>query len=165
MKVFDLRCAHDHHFEGWFGSEDDYLSQVDRGLLECPLCGDKTITKMLSAPRLNLSSSRDLAPSAAPIQTESAATPATAKTEASTEVSTRAVDMQAAWLQTVRRLMDNTVDVGDRFAEEARRIHYGEKPERGIRGQATPEEREALRDEGIETMAIPMPASLKGPVQ
>jgi hypothetical protein len=165
MKVFDLRCAHDHHFEGWFGSEDDYVSQVERGLLECPLCGDKTITKMLSAPRLNLSSSREVAPSAAATQTASAAASATAKPDAAGEVSTRAVDMQTAWLQTVRRLIDNTVDVGDRFAEEARRIHYGEKPERGIRGQATPEEREALRDEGIETMAIPVPAALKGPVQ
>jgi hypothetical protein len=165
MKVFDLRCAHDHHFEGWFGSEDDYLSQVEGGLLECPLCGDKTITKMLSAPRLNLSSSRELAPAAAVAPSEATAAPTPTNTVGSGEMSTRAADMQAAWLQTVRRLIDNTVDVGDRFAEEARRIHYGEKPERGIRGQATPEEREALRDEGIETMAIPVPAALKGPVQ
>jgi hypothetical protein len=61
--------------------------------------------------------------------------------------------------------MANTEDVGDRFAEAARRIHYGEEPQRGIRGLATPEERHALLDEGIETMSIPVPAALKGPVQ
>ena len=74
-------------------------------------------------------------------------------------------DLQAAWLQTVRHLMDNTEDVGNHFAEQARRMHYGEEPQRGIRGQASPEERDALRDEGIETLSIPVPAALKGPVQ
>ena len=62
-------------------------------------------------------------------------------------------------------LVAETEDVGERFADEARRIHYGEVPQRGIRGQATPEQREALRDEGIETFALPLPAALKGPVQ
>ena len=65
----------------------------------------------------------------------------------------------------MRHLLAHTEDVGERFAEEARRIHYGEEPHRGIRGQATPEERLALRDEGIETMSIPLPVALKGPVQ
>ena len=69
------------------------------------------------------------------------------------------------WLQAVRHLLANTEDVGERFADEARRIHYGEEPQRGIRGQATPEEREALRDEGIEAMSLPLPAALKGPLQ
>ncbi len=73
--------------------------------------------------------------------------------------------MQAAWLHAVRELMNRTEDVGERFAEEARRIHYGESEERGIRGQATPQERAALREEGIETLAIPVPAALKGPLQ
>ena len=65
----------------------------------------------------------------------------------------------------MRELVARTEDVGDRFAEEARRIHYGEEAARGIRGQATPQERAALQEEGIETMSIPMPAALKGPVQ
>jgi hypothetical protein len=73
--------------------------------------------------------------------------------------------MQAAWLATVRHMMANTEDVGPRFAEEARRIHYGEKPQRGIRGQASPDEREALREEGIETLAVPVPRGLEGPLQ
>ena len=65
----------------------------------------------------------------------------------------------------VRHAIENTDDVGERFAEEARRIHYGEAESRGIRGQATPEERHALLEEGIEVLALPIPAALKGPVQ
>lgn len=146
MKVLNLRCANGHGFEGWFGSEDDFLDQNGRGLIGCPLCADRVIGRMPSAPRLNLSGAREQVP---PTQT---ALPGPA-------------DMQAAWLAGVRKLMANTEDVGPRFAEEARRIHYGEAPQRGIRGQATPEEREALSDEGIDTVAIPVPRALDGPVQ
>jgi len=151
MKVLDLRCANGHGFEGWFASDEDFMDQNGRGLVECPLCADKVVARLPSAPRLNLSGAREPVPAAA------AATTAT--------VDARPADLQAAWLQAVRHLMANTEDVGDRFAEEARRIHYGEEPQRGIRGQATPEQRHALLEEGIETMAIPVPAALKGPVQ
>ena len=146
MKVLDLRCAHEHPFEGWFASEDDYLSQRERGLVECPLCGDKDITRLPSAPRLNVSGARE--PQPAP--------------DAAKEIG---VTMQAAWMRAVQHVLKNTDDVGDRFAEEARRIHYGETDERAIRGQATSDEAQSLRDEGIEVMALPMPAAVKGPVQ
>ncbi|MEK0418086.1 MAG: hypothetical protein RI949_2092, partial [Pseudomonadota bacterium] len=72
---------------------------------------------------------------------------------------------QALWLQTVRNVLENTEDVGERFPQEARRIHFGEAPSRGIRGQATPQEQAALLEEGIEVMALPIPSALKGPVQ
>jgi hypothetical protein len=147
MKVLDLRCANGHRFEGWFASDDDFMSQNGRGLVSCPLCGDGVVSRMPSAPRLNLSGAREPAPAAAP------ATPA------------QPADLQAVWLKAVRELMARTEDVGERFAEEARRIHHGEAPDRGIRGQATPEERAALLDEGIETVAVPVPLALKGPVQ
>ena len=149
MKVLDLRCANGHGFEGWFASDEDFMDQNGRGLVECPLCADKGVARLPSAPRLNLSGAR--APQVPPAPTPT--------------IDARPADLQAAWLQAVRHLMANTEDVGDRFAEEARRIHYGEEPQRGIRGQATPEERHALREEGIETMSIPLPAALKGPVQ
>jgi hypothetical protein len=152
MKVLNLRCANGHGFEGWFTSEDDFLDQNGRGLLECPLCADKVVTRLPSAPRLNLSGARAPEPKV-PVAAQDPAQPA------------QPADMQAAWLQAVRRLVAETDDVGERFPEEARRIHYGEVPHRGIRGQATPEQREALRDEGIETFALPLPAALKGPVQ
>ena len=151
MKVLDLRCANGHGFEGWFASDEDFMGQNGRGLVECPLCADKLITRLPSAPRLNLSGAREPVPVPPP--------------EAKPTVEARPADLQAAWLQTVRHLLAHTEDVGDRFAEEARRIHYGEEPHRGIRGQATPEERLALREEGIETMSIPVPVALKGPVQ
>ncbi len=146
MKVLNLRCANGHGFEGWFGSDDDFMSQNGRGLVECPLCGDKVITRMPSAPRLNLSGAREEAPTAAPVRPQPA-------------------DLQAAFLRAVRELMSRTEDVGERFAEEARRIHYGETPHRGIRGQASAEEREALREEGIETFVLPLPRALDGPLQ
>ena len=74
-------------------------------------------------------------------------------------------ELQGAWLQAVRHMMASTEDVGARFPEEARRMHYGETATRGIRGQASREDADALRDEGIEVMALPVPAALKGPVQ
>ena len=158
MKVLNLRCANGHGFEGWFGSDDDFMAQNGNALIECPLCADKVISRMPSAPRLNLSGAREVV--AAVPATVSAATGHALPTAAP-----QAADLQGAWMAAVRHLMASTEDVGSRFAEEARRIHYGETPQRGIRGSATPEEREALLDEGIETMAIPMPKALSGPVQ
>jgi hypothetical protein len=154
MKVFDLQCTQGHLFEGWFGSDDDFQAQTARGLLACPLCNDAEVRRLPSAPRLNLSGAQ--APQATPAAAPAATTTATVA---------RTADMQSAWLQAVRQLVERTEDVGERFAEEARRIHYGEVAQRGIRGQASPEERQALLDEGIETVAIPLPASMKGPLQ
>ena len=153
MKVLDLRCANGHGFEGWFGSDEDFMSQNGRSLIECPMCADKIVTRMPSAPRLNLSGAREVVPIEKP-----APTPALA-------VEPQVANMQATWLAAVRHLVASTEDVGPRFAEEARRIHYGETAHRGIRGQASPEEREALQEEGIETMSIPVPRGLEGPLQ
>jgi hypothetical protein len=155
MKVLDLRCANGHGFEGWFGSEDDYQSQNGRGLIECPLCGDRTIRRMPSAPRLNLSAAQ--APQADTVGREEAAhAPAAGSAEQA---------QQSAWLAAVKHMMANTEDVGERFATEARRIHYGEMPQRGIRGQANEQEREALHDEGIEFASLPVPKGWTGPLQ
>jgi hypothetical protein len=144
MKVFDLRCAHDHSFEGWFAGEDDYVAQAEAAMIECPLCGDTAITRLPSAPRLNLGSSRSN----------------------ETQAVTQSPDMQSLWMQALRRVIENTEDVGERFPEEARRIHYGEQPERGIRGRASRDETEALREEGIDVMPLPaLPPALKGPLQ
>lgn len=150
MKVLNLRCAREHRFEGWFGSDDDFLSQCERGLVACPICADTAITRLPSAPRLNVSGAREPQP----------ARPQEGGAEAPIEVT-----MQAAWLRAVQHVISNTVDVGDRFAEEARRIHYGEVDERAIRGRATREEAQELREEGIEVMSLPMPAAIKGSVQ
>lgn len=142
MKVYNLRCGNQHRFEGWFASDDDFASQAERGLIECPLCGDKGVLRLPSAPRLNLRESRE---DAAPVA--------------------QGPDAQALFMQAMRRVVENTEDVGERFAEEARRIHYGEVAERGIRGRATRADSEALREEGIEVWPLLLPPALRGPVQ
>ncbi len=149
MKVLNLRCAHEHRFEGWFASDADFESQRERAMVACPMCDDKAITRLPSAPRLNVSKQRHVAPSEA----------------AASGPEGQQVLMQAQWLRAVRHVLNNTEDVGDRFPEEARRIHYGEAQERGIRGQASRADAEALRDEGIEVMGFTVPEPLKRPVQ
>ncbi len=152
MKVFNLQCSAHHLFEGWFASEEDYTSQVERGLLACPLCADKTVHKLPSAPRLNFGAVE------APQATAT-------KEKQSVVAGDPAQALQAAYLQLARRIVSETEDVGERFAEEARKIHYGETEERGIRGQASPAETEALMEEGIAVMPLPLPEGLKGPLQ
>ncbi len=152
MKVYNLQCSAHHLFEGWFASDEDYSSQVERGLLECPMCADKAVHKLPSAPRLNFGAvEAKLAPKADDKQALVAGDPAQA--------------LQAAYLQLARRIVAETEDVGERFAEEARKIHYGEGEERGIRGQASRQETEALMEEGIAVLPLPLPAGLKGPLQ
>jgi hypothetical protein len=150
MKVLNLRCSNGHGFEGWFASDDEFMEQNGSGMLQCPLCADSLVTRMPSAPRLNLSGARE------PEQAVAAAAQ-------STEV--QSADVQALWLKAMRHVLANTEDVGERFAEEARRIHYGEAPPRGIRGQVNPQQRDELIDEGIEIIALPIPRALDGPVQ
>ena len=140
MKVLDLQCSHHHSFEGWFASQDDFENQLARGLVACPLCADTTITKKLSAPRLNLSAPQEAA-------------------------NVEPAQLEAALMKAVRQVVANTEDLGDSFPEEARKMHYGETAARNIRGQATPEQTEALIDEGIAVVPLPMPEAFKGPLQ
>jgi len=155
MKVLNLQCLLGHGFEGWFGSEDDFQAQSARGLVACPMCGDGQITRLPSAPRLNLSGAR--APEAVNKPQDSPRTPAPGP------AGTPPPEMQALWMKAVQQVLQNTEDVGERFPEEARRIHYGETEHRGIRGQASAEDRAALADEGIEVMPFPLPSGMKGP--
>ena len=167
MKVLDLQCPASHVFEGWFGSEDDFQGQLARGLVECPVCGDKQVSKKLTAARLNLGAGRaqeaGVVPSGA---TSGAATgPAAPPAAGPAPAEGMPVALQAAWMKAVRHVMANTEDVGERFAQEARRIHYGESEERGIRGQASPEETRELLEEGIGVLPLPVPTGMKGPLQ
>lgn len=177
MKVLDLQCRLGHSFEGWFGSQADYDAQRARGLVTCPVCNDSEITKMLSAPRLNLG--HPPAPAAAHAPDSSATAVGGAQTTGGGLVPTDAAgpagrpaaptdvrhQIQAAMAQMVRHVLAHTEDVGPQFAEEARKIHYGERAARHIRGQATREETEALLDEGIDVLPLPVPENLKGPLQ
>ena len=154
MKVFNLRCGAQHVFEGWFGSEGDFLGQAAQGGVGCPLCGDTDVRRLPSAPRLNLSAAGRAEPVSAPLS------PA-ALTDSPDSLPT--VEAQAHWMRAMRHLVERTEDVGERFPEMARRIHYGEVEARSIRGRATREQADALVEEGIEVM--PLPAVLQGPVQ
>jgi hypothetical protein len=140
MKVLDLQCPHGHRFEGWFASADEFEAQLSRKLVECPVCGATEVSRMPSAPRLNLSG---------------ASRPAPADPRA----------LQAQVMRALREVLDKTENVGERFAEEARRIHYNEAPVRSIRGVTTPEDAQALVEEGIDVMPLPVPAALKEPLQ
>ena len=151
MKVLNLQCGQQHVFEGWFASEEAFQEQLQRGLVDCPMCGDTGVAKLPSAPRLNLGAR--------------ASAPARAEPALQEVVSLPQAKLQRAWLQMVRQVMANTEDVGERFAEEARRIHYGERADRGIRGQASPAETEALLEEGIDVLPLPIPRALKEPLQ
>lgn len=155
MKVLDLQCRQGHVFEGWFASEADFESQRQRALVQCPLCADAQIEKRLSAPRLNLGAGH--APPAA------AGPPALLA--ADRDAQPPPAHVQAAWLALARKIVASTEDVGPRFAREARRIHQGQAKERAIRGQATPDEAEQLRQEGIAVVALPLPAALKETLQ
>lgn len=155
LKVFDLACENAHVFEGWFRSHEDYDQQVERGLLSCPLCNSQRIEKKLSAPRLNLKHGRSRSASATE-STESSAQTASASASAPTETdATNLVALQAEVLKQIRQVIKNTDDVGDQFASEARKMHEGEVPERAIRGSATAEEYQELREEGIAVLPIP----------
>lgn len=143
VKVLDLICPHGHTFEGWFASETDYADQQQRGLLVCPICDAGDIRKRPSAPRLNLGHG------SAPAEPAPAAAPA-----ADAPMSPSAI--KAIVHEVVQQVLARTEDVGERFADEARRIHRGDAPERGIRGQASAAERDALADEGIEVMPLPV---------
>jgi hypothetical protein len=173
MIVFNLACAQQHLFEGWFGSSDDFESQRIRGLVECPVCGNKAIDKRLSAPRLNFGAG---APSDASPVTASALSAANRTGQAplaaarmvmaQDERSQALVEqVQNIWMEMAKQVIANTEDVGTSFAEEARRIHYREAPERGIRGQATADEAEGLREEGIAVASLHLPDALKRPLQ
>jgi hypothetical protein len=154
MKVLDLACAQAHVFEGWFGSEDDFQAQRAAGLLSCPVCGDPQVEKRLSAPRLNLRGAEPAAPAVEATGGERvpAAEPA-------------AAGWVAEALRAVREIVAHTEDVGDRFAQEARRMHHGETEARGIRGRASLVEASELVEEGIAIVPLPDLPALKETLQ
>ena len=145
MKVFDLSCDNEHLFEGWFASNAEFERQLGDGLIECPVCASRGVRKLLSAPRLNFGA--DAPEAKLPV------------------AMTNDAAMQTMLLQMARHIQANTEDVGERFPEEARRIHYDEAPKRSIRGLASRDDAAQLAAEGIEVMAVPFSNLLKNPIQ
>jgi len=131
MILYQLRCPSEHHFEGWFRNSDAFEAQQQAREIACPVCGDSNIDRALMAPAVGRKSNSLPDPISDPA---------------------RAITL----LRTLRKVVEESHEnVGDRFAEEARKIHYGETDARGIYGQTTAEEAEELADEGIEVARIP----------
>lgn len=146
MIVFNLCCSHEHHFDGWFRSAEDFDAQLQKRMVSCPVCGDADITKQLSAPRINIG-----AVASPPASAESATADPQHVVAAS-----MLPGLQAHMLKEFKQfLIANTENVGPDFAETARKMHYGEEAHRNIRGRVSPEESQALREEGIETVGLP----------
>ena len=144
MIIFELSCTHGHRFEGWFASGEEFARQQERSLVTCPLCDDAHIERLPSA-RVSVpkGAARDNAP------------PAEATEERSPADNSAAAGLPAEAITKLRELVRNTENVGRRFPEEARKIHYRETPPRAIRGQASRDEAKALTDEGIEFASLP----------
>jgi hypothetical protein len=150
MIHYQLRCEHDHEFDGWFDSSAGFEKQAKRGLIECPDCGGTKVTRALMAPAV---STRDTpGPKQPPVPVQQVLPPAPQPGMDGPPMPARLV----ALLQRMRAEVEKNCDyVGPSFAEEARKIHRGEAEERGIYGETTPDEAETLAEEGIDIHSIP----------
>jgi hypothetical protein len=149
MIVFDLQCASQGHvFEAWFGSTADYEAQLERGLVECPICGDQQVDKAVMAPRVAAKGNQ------LPTAGGEAQMVATAPGETK--------EMLRALAEIQRRILAQSDYVGERFTEEARSIHLGEAPVRSIYGKATADQTQSLLDEGIAVSPLPLPVVAPG---
>jgi hypothetical protein len=158
MIHYNVRCSHGHEFDGWYTDSAGFDRLVGRGLVECPTCGDTKVQRAMMAPAV---STRQALP--APMLTPPPQAPAT-PSQVSGPPSPPPMamtggpipDQMRAMLQRMRAEVEKQCDyVGPSFADEARKIHRGESQQRGIYGETTPEQAEALSDEGIEFARIP----------
>lgn len=145
MILYRLRCNDDHEFEGWFRSADAFDTQRESGALECPVCGTADVSKALMAPSI----AKGRAPVPAPRPPEGA------ELQAMHPAVKQAAELKRQLRALRRAVEENCEYVGERFAEEARKIHYGEADAHGIYGETSPEESERLKDEGIEFGSLP----------
>lgn len=151
MILYTLHCPADHRFEAWFKDSAAYERQAKRGLISCPVCHSSAIDRAPMAPRIAKGKAVQMAEAPA---AEAPAPENTAPNPADTGGMSVAAspELMKALRDVVEKHCEN---VGDRFAEEARRMHYGEAKERGIYGRSTPDETKELLDEGIEVMPLP----------
>ena len=144
MKVLNLCCAHDHRFEGWFGSSAAYADQRARGLVTCPQCGSAEINKAPMAPAV---------PAKGNARAETVAQSVTGKLPPELAKAVQALATAQA------DALKNSTWVGERFVDESRAMHYGERDHTTIHGQATPEQAIALAEEGITVSPLPFPVA------
>jgi len=155
MIHYQLQCADGHGFDGWFKDSASFEQQAARGLLECPVCGGSKVNRALMTPSVPRKGNARREVAVAP-EPQPPAKPAAAPAPAPAVVAGRMPDHVRAMLQRLRAEVEKNCDyVGDDFADEARRIHRGDSGRRGIYGEASPTDAEALADEGIDIAHIP----------
>jgi len=132
---FSLHCDKGHDFEAWFRNNDDFDRQSKRGLVDCPSCGSSKVAKALMAPAVSTGRKREKMALAANAEQRK---------------------MMAQLREMAEKVRENADYVGDKFADEARKIHFGETEARGIYGQATPDEARDLIEDGVEFMPMPV---------
>jgi hypothetical protein len=155
MIRYALVCDRGHDFESWFQSSAAYDKQTKRGLVSCPLCGSAKIEKAIMAPRLSTSAKKQGGPIETPAPT--AETPVPAGTPAPVAmISPQEQEFRAKLKELRDHLTKNADNVGTKFPEEARKMHYGETEHRSIYGVASPEEAKDLSDEGVEFHPLPI---------
>jgi hypothetical protein len=159
MIRYSLQCEQGHAFESWFQSSSAYESQEKRRLVNCPICGSAKVERAIMAPRIVSSRKRqdraEAAPAAAPVPSPS--TEVTAPAPTSTPLLMAQERELRAKLKELRdHIVKNADNVGERFPNEARKMHYGEIEHRPIYGEASPDEARALIDEGVEVSPLPV---------
>ena len=152
MIRYALRCERDHEFESWFQSSSAYDSQVKRKLVTCPVCGSAKVDKAIMAPRIVGKKGRErVAPEPAP-----APTTEVAEQQPTSLMMAQERELRAKLKELRDHIVKNADNVGERFPNEARAMHYGDKEHRPIYGEASPDEATALIDEGIEVSPLPV---------
>ena len=152
MILYSLVCHKGHDFESWFASSAAYDKQVKRGLVSCPLCGSAKVEKAIMAPRL---ARKDKSTSIIAPAEESAPAPAQAPTPVAM-ISPQEKEFRAKLKELRDHLTANADNVGKKFPEEARKMHYGEIEHRSIFGEASPQDAKDLHEEGIEFHPLPV---------
>jgi hypothetical protein len=159
MIRYNLVCAKGHEFESWFAGSAAYDKQAKRGLVECPVCGSAKVEKALMTPRL----ARTRKSTSAASETPAAAAASEPVLPAAPEppapvavISPQERELRTKLRELREHLVKNAENVGQRFPEEARKMHYGEKEHRSIYGTASPDDAKALHEEGIEFAPLPV---------
>jgi hypothetical protein len=157
MIRYNLVCAKGHEFESWFAGSAAYDRQAKRGLVECPICGSAKVGKALMTPRLARSGkSSPAAPEIAAPETAAPHAPASGAAAPVAVISPQAQELRTKLKELREHLVKNADNVGQRFPEEARKMHYGEKEHRSIYGTASPDDARALHEEGIAFAPLPV---------
>jgi hypothetical protein len=157
MRVFNLACDLEHLFEGWFASGDEFDRQLRSKLIACPVCESVCIEKRLHAPYVNRGGNAHAMRTVNDAHKPNLPAPAESAAHSAMALDPRMESLQHQLAQKIRALTEN---VGKNFADEARAMHYEEKPFRAIRGQSTPDETRDLIDEGIAVIPVPFDIEL-----